>query len=135
MNQSEWAGPIELEFTIDKDHSSLRYNSMLMTQSFSYYPPPVFVGSNKKDDAPERIILTLGKVKESGWDSKFKSEVRNTVENVFNYLVYDFEEEMGHSIKYFAKDLKGNATLYAPKGLFRGLKYPEKLYVAIRLIT
>ena len=131
----EWQGPKQLEFKLDKNNDSLRYNAKLVTTNFTFYTPPVFVGAVTRHDAPDTIFLTLGSASTSNWETKFKSEVRETVENVLNYLVYEFEEEMVNSIRYIARDLKSNNAVYIPNEFFGGLKYPDKVFVSLNLIT
>ena len=130
---NEWVGPVTLQCELDKNHKSTRYVAELASQKFVYYPPLKLLGAKMPSGAPPLIWVLIGKAKHTHGDVKFKSEIRD--ESSFaEHLVYEFLNKKVHSVRYETKDVKGNASLYIPNEIFRGLKHPKRVFLAISIL-
>jgi len=130
--KNEWEGPLKLQFHKDEKHTAIRYVAELNKQKFTFYPPTPLLGAKLQRTLPTVILVTIGKAQHATGDLKFPSEIRSEDDSI-EHLVYEFAEEKVNSIRYNTSDVKDNASLYIPKEVFRGMKHPKRVFLAITL--
>jgi hypothetical protein len=129
---SDWEGPLTLQCRLDEGYESTRYIAELASQKLVYYPPLRLLGIKSPSEAPALILITIGKARHARGDVKFKSEIRSD-NGSSEHLVYEFYDQKVNSVRYETKDVKGNTSLYIPNEVFKGLKHPKRVFLAISM--